>query len=204
MVQADSSNTTTASADPPTPRAPRASRRGLLMGLAAGATLATPAVATALSELASAPIDPIFAVLAEHRAAMKAYLPASEQSGRLEDDTPEWNAAWTVTQAAIRREHAALHAVLTTDPTTLAGAVALIEHVGQDNFLGEAPEDYDTSLLAAHAPGEGLLAPKRRTSFRRASPSRSAASSRGGRHERDHPAIQAQADRSACPPRPPR
>jgi hypothetical protein len=103
-------------------------------------------------------IDPIFAVLAEHRTAMKTYLPASELSGRLEDDTPEWNAAWTVTQATIRREHAALYAVLTTNPTTLAGAVALLEHVGQDSFLGEAPEDYGMSLLAAQAPGEGPLA----------------------------------------------
>jgi hypothetical protein len=72
---------------------------------------------------------------------MKAYLSAADVSGRLEDYTPEWNAAWAVTQAAIKREHAALLAVLTTQPTTIAGAVALLDHVGQDQFLGEAEEE---------------------------------------------------------------
>jgi hypothetical protein len=46
-----------------------------------------------------------------------------------------------VTQAATKREHAALLAVLTTQPTTIAGAVRLLDHVGQDQFLGEAEED---------------------------------------------------------------
>jgi hypothetical protein len=101
------------------------------------------AAVAALPIAAAAMADPIFAVLAEHREAMKAYLTASEVSGRLVDDTPEWNAAWAVTQAAIKREHAALLAVLTTQPTTIAGAVRLLDHVGQDQFLGEAEEDLD-------------------------------------------------------------
>jgi hypothetical protein len=137
--------------------------RRAVLAAAPAAAAGTLAAGTAVNAVAIAmtratEVDPIFAVLTEHRAAMKAYLPASELSGRLEDDTPEWNAAWAVTQATIGREHASLHAVLTTDPTTLAGAMALLEHVGGDNFLGEAPEEYGTSLLAAQAPGEGLLA----------------------------------------------
>jgi hypothetical protein len=51
--------------------------------------------------------DPIFAVLAEHRAAMKAYLAASAVSGALADGTPEWETANKVTQAAIRPIHSA-------------------------------------------------------------------------------------------------
>jgi hypothetical protein len=158
MADSADSTTTSAPTAPPLPL----SRRAVLAAapaVAAGTLAAGTAVnAVAVAMTRATEVDPIFAVLAEHRAAMKAYLPASELSGRLEDDTPEWNAAWAVTQAAIEREHASLHAVLTTDPTTLAGAVALLEHVGGDNFLGEAPEDYGTSLLAAQAPGEGPLA----------------------------------------------
>jgi hypothetical protein len=101
------------------------------------------AAVAALPIAAAAMADPIFAVLAEHREAMKAYLSAADVSGRLVDDTPEWNAAWTVTQAATKREHAALLAVLTTQPTTIAGAARLLDHVGQDQFLGEAEEDLD-------------------------------------------------------------
>ncbi len=103
-------------------------------------TGAAGATAAALPVAAAATADPIFAVLAEHRAAMKAYLSAAAVSARLVDDTPEWTAAWAVTQAAIKREHATLLAVLTTQPTTIVGAVALLEHVGQDQFLGEAED----------------------------------------------------------------
>jgi len=85
--------------------------------------------------------DPIYAVLAEHRAATRAYLAASAISGALVDDTPEWNVAEAVTQAALTREKTATHAVLSVRPTTIAGAIALLDHVGQDQFLGEAEED---------------------------------------------------------------
>jgi hypothetical protein len=103
--------------------------------------------------------DPIFAVLAEHRAAMKAYLEASAISGGLKDGTEDWETAWAVTQAAIKREHAALHAVLTTEPTTLDGATAVLGHVGQDNFLGEATEGAygETLLLVEHDDRGGPL-----------------------------------------------
>jgi hypothetical protein len=87
--------------------------------------------------------DPIFSVLAEHRAAMKAYLAASAVSGALVDGTPEWETADKLTQATIKREHAAVYAVLTGQPTTVAGVIALLEHVGQNQFLGEAPEGKD-------------------------------------------------------------
>jgi hypothetical protein len=101
---------------------------------------ASKSAAEALETITSAATDPIFAVLAENRAAMKAYLAASAISGNLADGTPEWETANTVTQAAIKREHAAMYAVLTGQPSTVAGVIALLEHVGEDQFLGEAPE----------------------------------------------------------------
>jgi hypothetical protein len=103
--------------------------------------------------------DPIFAVLAEHRAATKAYLEASAVDGDLKDGTEEWKRARVVTLAAIKREHAALRAVLTTEPTTLVGAVAVLGHVGQDNFLGEATDGGygETLLLVEHDDRGGPL-----------------------------------------------
>jgi hypothetical protein len=94
--------------------------------------------------------DPIYEVLAEHRATVEAYLAASSKDGELEDGTPEWQEASAVTQAAIKREREAALAVLTTDPTTIAGVIALLDHVGQDQFLGSAERDdsRQTALLA--------------------------------------------------------
>jgi hypothetical protein len=116
------------------------------------------AAVAALPVAAPAMADPIFAVLAEHREAMKAYLSAADASGRLEDHTLEGKAARAVTEAAVKREHAAQFAVLTAQPTTIAGVVALLDHVGQDGFLGEAPEGegpdvFDETILSgwAHA-----------------------------------------------------
>jgi hypothetical protein len=90
--------------------------------------------------------DPIFAVIAEHTAAMKTYIAASTISSYLEDGTPEWIAAYAVTRAAIERDHIATQAVLIVQPTTLAGVAALLEHVGQGQFLDatEEPEDSDS------------------------------------------------------------
>jgi hypothetical protein len=136
MSQADSPNTTSPS------------RRAVLAGISVAAV---PIVAAVEKSVAGIDADPIFAVLAEHRAAMKACLSASAISGNLVDHTPKWEAAWPVTQAAIKREHAALLAVLTSQPTTFAGAAALLDHVGQDQFLGEAEEDLhdpETTLTA--------------------------------------------------------
>ena len=47
------------------PQAPRASRRALLMGLAAAAAVAAPALAIALSAAPAGEVDPIFAVIAD-------------------------------------------------------------------------------------------------------------------------------------------
>jgi hypothetical protein len=57
------------------------------------------------------------------------------------DHTPEWEIAKAVTRPAHDREMAANEALFTTDPTTFDGVVALLEHVGQPEFLVE-DEDY--------------------------------------------------------------
>jgi hypothetical protein len=66
-----------------------------------------------------------------------------------------------MTQAEIKREHAALLAVLTTQPTTIAGAVALLEHVGQGQFLDGTEEaendDGFETVLSTWSHGNGEL-----------------------------------------------
>jgi hypothetical protein len=61
------------------PEAPKASRRALLMGLAAAATPLAPVVANALGGLAD--VDPIFDVIAEHETAVGEYTQAVLVSG---------------------------------------------------------------------------------------------------------------------------
>jgi hypothetical protein len=127
----------------PLPTAPQASRRALLMGFAAAATPIAPALANALGEPAPAMADPIFAVIAEHQAALKAYLQADAIKGGLMDHTPEWIAARAVTDSAEARELIAHKAVFTTAPTTVSGAAALLEHVAQPEYLVEYEEYYE-------------------------------------------------------------
>jgi hypothetical protein len=103
--------------------------------------------------------DPIFAKIEAHRAAVKAYLSAAALAGSLVDDTPEWRAASVVEQTTIEQERAAFIDVLTSDPTTLAGAVALLDHGGQDHFLGEAPDaPYGQAALFTRVDMKGPLA----------------------------------------------
>lgn len=66
-----------------------------------------------------AELDPIFAVIREHEAALTAYLEASAIDGDLVDHTPEWIAARAVTEPAMAREIVAHKAVFTTAPTTV-------------------------------------------------------------------------------------
>jgi hypothetical protein len=141
--------------------APKASRRAILTAAPAAAALAGGALANsvAIGTVKTTGIDPIFVVLAEHREAVKAYLSAAAVAGGLVDHTPEGIAASSAEEAAIKLEYAAFTTVLTTDPTTLAGTVALLDHVGQDHFLGEAPDaPYGMAALIARADIEGPLA----------------------------------------------
>jgi hypothetical protein len=82
--------------------------------------------------------DPIFEVIAGHRAAIKAY---SAACNNLPDDE-------TGSDAALDHEGKVLLAVLTMQPTTMAGVAALLEHVALPEFLRDEP-DAETILSAA-------------------------------------------------------
>jgi hypothetical protein len=118
------------------------SRRSLLAGIAAAATPIAPALASAMGGLPASPtpVDPIFAVIAEHRAAFRALVDILEDHQA--DPAAETATSWGL-EAAIR-------AVLTTQPTTIEGAAALLHHVGQHECLGmdREYEDRETVLTA--------------------------------------------------------
>jgi hypothetical protein len=69
--------------------------------------------------------DPIFAVIAEHRAAVEAH-------SYYDEDTPPDTTG---------RINDALWEVLTAQPTTLPGVAALLHHVGQLEFMGFDKDD---------------------------------------------------------------
>jgi hypothetical protein len=89
---------------------------------------AVPAASTIAIALPAADADPIFAVIADHRAAIEAMNAAWKISGALKPG-PEFEAADAVSTAASRREYEARLPVLTMQPTTMAGVAALLDHV---------------------------------------------------------------------------
>ena len=88
--------------------------------VAGGATAVEAAVASPVEAIPTAPpaADPIFAVIAEHRAAQMALADA-------ERDESIWD-------RADRRAIDAELPLFTTTPTTIAGVAALLEYVGSD------------------------------------------------------------------------
>jgi len=128
------------------PAASPTSRRSLLMGLAAAATVPAPALATAMGGLpASQAPDPIFAVIAEHRAAQEAVYVTFGANDLDDDEDP--NKAM-----ALERATAAEWPLFTTAPTTVAGAAALLQYVGSDaheTWQNEVRGSRDTVLSYA-------------------------------------------------------
>jgi hypothetical protein len=110
------------------------SRRSILVRATAGAAAsALPIASTA------ALVDPVFAVIAEHRAAHDAVLAAS---GLPDSEYDRIDAIAIATELPL----------FTTDPTTIAGVATLLEYVGSDVHpcLGTDHEDGTTTLSYAY------------------------------------------------------
>jgi hypothetical protein len=112
--------------------------------LAAGA--ATGGIATALAATSEA--DPIFAAIAAHRAAIEFY---TLQLDELDEDTP---------LQTLTRCDDTLWDVLTVEPTTMAGVVALLEYVGHHEFLDDdalGEDSLENTVLSAAFQAGGEL-----------------------------------------------
>jgi hypothetical protein len=143
----------------PIPTAP--SRRGFLAVLSAGAASAVapaalaaplaPVTETVPSSLlpaaaAASEVDPIFAVIAEHRAAQEAVTAAFDREDR---EAGEDEVIW----AAQDRQMDAQFELFTIAPTTLAGVASLLAYLGTD--AGDNPNE--TVWEYAHGFGDEEL-----------------------------------------------
>jgi hypothetical protein len=140
---------------PTTIPVPQASRRALLMGFAAAATPMAPALANALSEAPAGDVDPVFAAIKLERDAFAAYCATSEITSRIGDEKPprgrhKAHAAWWARQRVADNAHtksaqdlwAAREAFLKTQPTSVAGLLAFLDHMGGALSEGEAGEAF--------------------------------------------------------------
>jgi hypothetical protein len=131
------------------PNTPIPSRRALLAkggAAVAGAPARGPvANAVAIGMVKTGEVDPIFAAIDHHVEIMTAWFDAL----RREDATAEYDEPLNEAIGDLcHRECDASFAVVMTQPTTLAGVVALLHHLGQPEYLnmdssapGEASED---------------------------------------------------------------
>jgi hypothetical protein len=136
---------------------PIPTRRALLAGAPVAAAAAL-AAGTSVNGLAaglttSSSTDPIFAVIAMHRTAIEECYRAVMVSGTMvgggPNKDPNYDSADKETRDASSREREALYDVLTTQPTTLAGVVALLAHVALPEFLREEPGFENETILSA-------------------------------------------------------
>jgi hypothetical protein len=129
------------------------SRRALLAGapVAAAASLAGGTVANAAGIGASkaGDVDPIFALIEKHKVACDAARTIGDVLSDLHSDDPTENAARERFNKANDGERKVLVALLTCQPTTMAGIIAVLEHVGRVNWVwGE--DDDETFLTGAY------------------------------------------------------
>jgi hypothetical protein len=125
-------------------------------------------------------VDPVFAAIERHKAACAEAWKLSDLWGDLRGNDPEYDAVGARHSVAFQMEKLAITAVLSCPPTTIAGVIAVLAHLGQMEWLFGDNSDETTS--------QGPVSPtsEKRKCFQSTSPPRSAASSTGGKHERDH------------------
>jgi hypothetical protein len=121
------------------------SRRALLAGVpvAAAAALAAGTTVSGLAAALATPssIDPIFAVIAEHREAQEACAVAYEANDLDTDEDPNKLASYN-------RASAAELPLLTVLPTTVAGVVALLDYVNSPaHRIWQCRRYYDQTIL---------------------------------------------------------
>lgn len=88
-------------------------------------------------------MDPIFAAIEAHRNACLVYNQKVELNAVLMDDSPSKIAAETETSEAAATMFRLAHQLLKIAPTSVAGAAALLDYVGErdTDFWGDFPDD---------------------------------------------------------------
>jgi len=128
--------------------APAAAKRASSYRAGARSALAK-ALAEAETKAAVPGADPVFAAIVAHLTASVAQHAASEAEGASKPGTAAYRAAEAAQSAASARDGDTLHALLTCQPTTIAGLVALLEHVGQpEGFICDRKERTGETILS--------------------------------------------------------
>jgi hypothetical protein len=128
-------------------------RRAILAGVPtaiAAATLPVGAVTNiaAIAEAkAAAEPDPIFALIEAHKAAASAYPRVSDIYASMLSSDPGYEVASEQDQEASRQEALAVRDLMLCQPTTLAGILALLDHVGQPELLIYGDEGTGETVL---------------------------------------------------------
>jgi hypothetical protein len=94
--------------------------------------------------------DPIFGKIEAHRAAVQAMQAAFDISAKMREDNLAFEAADRKSTKASNLEMKKLRALLGCRPTTLAGAIALLDHLGKPHTLRDTDCHFDTVLSLAH------------------------------------------------------
>jgi hypothetical protein len=159
MSQADSPNTTSLS------------RRAVLAGISVAAAPMVAAVEKSAVGVAAS-VDPIFGVIEAHHQAMRHETSCGQAVGRVEEALPEDRMTWHFMDSADRRtppngcadapewikvqqdmsdayarRHDAIVALLATEPTSLAGAIALLDYVGTPEYPWDSGGPADPILF---------------------------------------------------------
>jgi hypothetical protein len=131
----------------------KTSRRTLLAGAPAAAAAAlaggTIANAVALGMPRTDEVDPIFAAIEAHRTAVLAVNASDDVTCKIRGSGPDWDAASQASSEATDDEMDVLREVLSCRPTTIEGVIALLDHLGQPQFL-RGSRDPATVLSGAH------------------------------------------------------
>jgi hypothetical protein len=130
----------------------RLTRRRALAGLSVAAAAG---VAALPAGAAAAPIepDPIFAVIAEHRAAAVNWGRILRIYGKMRENDPNIKTARIEERTTAKAADACLWDVLHVQPTSLEGIAALLDYLGQPAFL-DPDFSTDTVLSAAADAGD--------------------------------------------------
>lgn len=100
--------------------------------------------------------DPVYSAIERHRTAVAIQTEASHISCRLDYEDPSYKAAQERTTEACDELSEALRALLVCRPSTMEGLLALLDYVGQPEWLDD-DEDGATILSGAHGYDENLL-----------------------------------------------
>jgi hypothetical protein len=130
----------------PSRRAVLAAGPAVAVAALAGGTAAN-AVVIGLAKAGE--VDPIYAAIEDHKAACAAARQMGDLLGELSPSDAQYKSVDAQHSTAFQQEKRTVAALLSCPPTTIAGAIAVLTHVGQAEWMFGDNSD-ETILTGAH------------------------------------------------------